>query len=394
MIFDKQYLLRQLKTKDSNKFENCSDDLINQTLFSNEENETKLVLEALADLRNKIGESMKTEKICFLMANGCSIYAGSNSTKNVIDEIDLDRFKAIKNDLVFVKGADVEAEMNQLSVIKEYYTLINDKEKISQIEEYIKIKKSNLLKNYVLSLNYSNLNYHEALMIKLRAFNVLPKTSFFTPNYDLALEYTLDKMQQEFNGGFTGFINRKFNIASFDSYLPNIVKVHGSLNWFFDEKTGEMKEIQPLFDDEGKIIVDNTFDSIIYPSSQKLSETYNAPYSELLRFMLNQFQTQKNVIFVIGYKYGDEHINDVLLKSLSNPYNIYYFFDYDEDINNQFMKQIRNLVTKLNNINIISGNILADFRSFVTYLIPACAEKTDQEKIFDLLQKVMKNDTN
>ena len=110
--------------------------------------------------------------------------------------------------------------------------------------------------------------------------------------------------------------------------------------------------------------------------------------------MLNTIQTGKNVVFVLGYKYGDSHINDVLLKGITNPNNIFYFFDFDNNETNDFIIKIKTLEETLNNINIICGHFLADFSTFVNYLMPSCAEKTDQEKIFDLLKRVLQNGKN
>ncbi len=41
------------------------------------------------------------------------------------------------------------------------------------------------------------------------------------------------------------------------------------------------------------------------------------------------------------------------------------------------------------NINILIGKFLGDFETFVKYMLPANAEKTDEERIFELLNKVM-----
>lgn len=392
MLYNNKYLCEKLKSKITLSAE-MNDDEIKTKANSNAEFSNKILV-SLSDLRNRIGESMKTEKICFLMANGCSIYAGSKSTiQNGDNEELLSKFKLIKNDILKVQKDNIEEQMNQLNVIKDYYALLKKEKKRKLIEEYIEVKKKQLLENFVFGIDYNNLTIHEIFMIKLRAFNVLNKCNFFTPNYDLALEYTLDKIQKVYNNGFVGFVNRKFNISSFNNVNPNIVKLHGSLNWAIDETSGDLKELQPKFK-KGIIDYDSLGKSIIYPSSQKLTQTYNLPYSELLRYMLNTIQTGKNVVFVLGYKYGDSHINDVLLKGITNPNNIFYFFNYDDTESNDFFNKINKIEETLNNVNIITGKFLADFSVFVNYLMPSCAEKTDQEKIFELLQKVLNNGKN
>lgn len=392
MIYDNNYLNSKIKSLNDN-FKDFTDEQIKKKINSDDDF-SKNILDLLSELRNKIGESMKADKLCFLMANGCSIYAGSKSTINDISANNEDKeYSPIIEDISNVTTNNIEEQMNQLNTIKDYYNLIKNNEKYDLIEKYIEEKKKHFLNNLVLGLNYENLTIHEIFMIKLRAFNVIKKSNFFTPNYDLALEYSLDKIQEVYNDGFVGFVNRKFNISSFNTNNPNVVKIHGSLNWFLDKKTGDLKEIQPKFN-EGIIDDKSLGESIIYPSSLKLIQTYNLPYSELLRFMLNTIQTGKNVIFILGYKYGDNHINDVLLKGITNPNNIFYFFDFDNNDSNEFINKIKSLEETLNNINIIRGCFLGDFSIFVNYLMPSCAEKTDQEKIFDLLQRVLNNGKN
>ena len=387
MKFNTKYFLDKIIKADSDADIKDENDL---SFVSNpDEKQLETILKATSDLRLKIGESLKTDHIAFVLANGCSLYAGSKSTIGGFDVANDDKYLPIKDDLEKVLACDVETRLNSFNVLKEYYNLMSDAEKIRLIEELISEVKQDLLNNYVCGLDYSKLHYHEMLLLKLRSFGVLNKTTIFTPNYDLAFEYSFDQLKEEYSSGFTGFINRRFNISSFNKNQPNVVKIHGSLNWMYDEDLQEIKEYQPSF--KGTFIDSSKIgDAIIYPTSEKLFQTYNAPYSELLRFMLDRLQINKNVIFVIGYKYGDEHINDVLLKSLSNPLNIYFFFDYDESEDCDFLKQIKEVEQSVQNINIVSGKYLADFTNFVKYLLPSNSEKTDEEIIVELLRKVIK----
>ena len=60
-----------------------------------------------------------------------------------------------------------------------------------------------------------------------------------------------------------------------------------------------------------------------------------------MRYMLNEMVTERNVILVMGYKYGDEHINEILYKALQNPQNVFYFFQYGETIGCNFIDDMR-----------------------------------------------------
>lgn len=225
--------------------------------------------------------------------------------------------------------------------------------------------------------------------MKLRSFGCLNKVSFYTPNYDLSLEYTLDKYGIEYANGFSGFVNRKFDPKSLQvAKTTRLVKIHGSVNWVFDMADKAIKEVQPIFSPNGTVKSIDAEHVLIYPTSQKLYETYKAPYSELMRSMLDGFESRRNVIIVLGYRYADEHINEILYKALANPNNIFYFFDYG-DGSCDFIRRMAELSKLTQNINILIGKFLGDFDTFVKYILPANAEKSDEEKIIELLHMVM-----
>lgn len=372
MIYNSEYL--------RNKFNLEASDDLSIEMHLNDADEAK---KAFKDIRLSVGESLKADKVIFLVANGCSIYAGSKSTLIKSNSI-FDEYQFIKNDLVKAYNGDLETKLNSLNILKDYYEVTNRIDELKEITDFIAKEKEFLLGEFVGGLDYSKLNLHQIMLLKLRSFGVLSKTTICTPNYDLAFEHCFDDLQVEYNNGFIGFINRSFNITAFNSLKPNILKVHGSLNWL--NQDGRIIENQPHFTNG---FIDKTdFDkTIIYPTSEKLFKTYNTPYSELLRLMLDYMKTGKNVIFVLGYKYGDVHINEILKMSLMNPSNIFFFFDYDEDDNNEFIKTIMRLEKSMNNINIFRGKHLSDFRIFCDYVLPANPEKTDEEKLIELLKK-------
>lgn len=346
----------------------------------------------LSDLRNQIAEHCRLEKICFLFGNGTSIYAGS---KSIVDD-NLSYDKLLNGDLFILndllKGKSKEEQLNVLLTFKKFFELTCN-ENASIVSKIISEIKNDLLNNYVNSIDYGKLIYHEILIRKLRNINVLNKVNLFTTNYDLTFEYSLDKLSIDYLNGFTGFINRKFNIRSFqENGKIKIYKVHGSINRKYENF--EIVEKQPKFinykyDDETA-----SNDIMIFPTSNKTEETFNAPYSELMREMLNILDTGSNVVFVIGYRYKDDHINDILFKSLNNPNNIYYFFDYDDIDNNEFINKIIKLSDSLSNLYILRGKFFGDFSIFCNYIFPSNSHKDNEESIIDLLKKIKDNEQN
>lgn len=350
----------------------------------------EMLLAAFSDLRQALGQNFKMDHICFLFGNGCSIYAGSKSTTEfkITDVVGEEQLRKIESVIDKIFGKSMEEQLNELLIAKEFYRIIGDK-KEQIVSTVINAVKDYLLKTYVNSVKYSELNLHEAMLMKLRSFGSLEKVNFYTLNYDLALEYILDKLGIEYSNGFTGFVNRKFDPRSLqDSRSTKLVKIHGSVNWVFDKKDKIIKEVQPQFSAGGEVSVPDAEHVLIYPTEQKLYQTYNAPYSELMRSMLDGFESHRNVIIVLGYRYADEHINEVLYKAVANPHNIFYFFDYG-DGSCDFLQKMEKLSKNLQNINILVGKFLGDFETFVKFMLPANAEKTDEERLFELLNSVI-----
>ena len=349
---------------------------------------TDNLLAAFSPLRLKLAEHMKLDDVLFLFGNGASMYAGSKDTR----EFKLEDYKVKYPDLSSIinevaKLWGIEEQLNALNIASAYYQLVKDDDKEILIKKLIDEIKGVLIGSFVNSVDYQKLSLHEVFLLKLRTFDCLKRTSIYTPNYDLAFEYSLDKLGIEYKDGFLGFVNRVFDARTLQGKDKTaLIKIHGSVNWIWED--GRIKEYQPKFKD-GKVIIDDTKPVLIYPTSHKLYQTYSTPYSELMRHMLDETESGRNVVIVLGYKYGDDHINEILLKALQNPNNIFYFFIYNPAEKGEFITQVKQLAESMPNINILAGRILADFKTFVKYILPATPEKTDEEKVIELLQKVL-----
>lgn len=398
MFYDSKYIIERLNNKLEERQRVSSEkDLLNLLLPMKDEDgnvvadtfiPTAELLAALSDLRLKLAEHMKLDDVLFLCGNGTSMYAGSKDTR----EFRLEDFKSQYAELSSVidevaKLRGVEEQLNAMITARAYYKLVNDEEKEKCVGELIDSVKKTLIDTFVNSVDYKQLTLHEMLFLKLRTFGCLMRTNIYTTNYDLAFEYSQDKLSIEYKDGFSGFVNRVFDPRSLQSKeKTGLIKIHGSVNWIVEDD--RVKEIQPKFVD-GKVCVDDTSPVLIYPTSHKLYQTYSTPYSELMRHMLDEMETGKNVVIVLGYKYGDDHINEILYKALKNPNNIFYFFLYNPNENGEFIELLKQLADSMPNVNILAGKILADFKNFVKYILPATPEKTDQEKAIELLQKVL-----
>ena len=354
----------------------------------------------LEELRLKIGRDMRLDHVIFLFGNGASFYAGSKSTMDSFlqEYLNNKEFSDIKTELNCICSTSlnkegkketkgIEEQLNELITLKSYYNIIHDSIREGLVSDLINSVENRLISD-VNAIRYKDLTWHKMLLRKLRYYGSLAKTQIYTTNYDLAFEYTMDELSIQYTDGFSGFVNRLFDPRTLlESGKPSLVKIHGSVNWVIREDR-RIKAIQPKFKD-GKVYIDDKNPALIYPTSNKLHETYSTPYSELMRHMLDEMESGSNAVIVMGYKYGDDHVNEILYKALDNPNNIFYFFIHDDPDKCDFIGKMRELGRNIPNINILSGKVLASFDVFVKYILPAVDEKTDEEQVLNLLQKVL-----
>lgn len=146
----------------------------------------------------------------------------------------------------------------------------------------------------------------------------------FTTNYDYLLEIGLEANGVPYFDGFTGSYKPFFNADALEDidYLPKqtkLWKIHGSLGLHKDSSSGRI--IRTGSDKD---------DLLIYPSSLKYNESKKQPYSAFMD-RLNLFLKQDDsVLFVCGYSFGDEHINERILSALQTDTTAHVFvLNYD-----------------------------------------------------------------
>ena len=169
--------------------------------------------------------------------------------------------------------------------------------------------------------------FYRKLVYRDRA---LPRPWIFTTNYDLFNEVAMDRLGIPYSNGFTGTIERRFNPASFRYALAaqldilsrkwtavdNFVylcKLHGSINWIeHDQGLFQIREVQNVPSFQEKRI-------LIYPTPSKHSVSFSSPYSDLFREFQSRIACEQSVLFVVGYSFGDEHVNNILFQALTIP---------------------------------------------------------------------------
>jgi SIR2-like domain len=162
----------------------------------------------------------------------------------------------------------------------------------------------------------------------------LPRLRIFTTNYDLLIEKALDALGIAYFDGFSGGVSKVFRPESYeqDLFLPPVsegrrmlrvpdvlylYKLHGSINW----------RSRPLTGTAGNLIVQVgsplEFQSdeyaIIYPTPQKEIDALGYPYSALFRALSEELNKPDAALLVVGFGFGDDHINRLILEALGNP---------------------------------------------------------------------------
>lgn len=149
----------------------------------------------------------------------------------------------------------------------------------------------------LLDSNNENFNGIKKLVEKIS--DAHPKvTNIITTNYDRIIEYVLSFHGIPFTDGFLGKDLSLFDENLFTSKnIVNIVKVHGSLNWF--NLGGEIRYLQNN--------IENSVPQIICPGKNKFQEAYKSPYRELIQ-KSDLYINSANSFLVVGFGFNDEHL--------------------------------------------------------------------------------------
>jgi len=219
-------------------------------------------------------------------------------------------------------------------------------------------------------------NYKSFLETILRVLNRKNKKNInlFTTNYDGCLPLVADSLlnEKEFiiNDGATGFHKKyikasNFNITSsktgvFDQYkveIPqiNLINLHGSIYWQKEDSNilvdytkdqnheialcNNLEKFSSTLNDESKYLKDiysqnyecNECNSghfwrkynklpIVNPTKWKFHETvFEEHYYQMLRLMSYELEKPSSVLITFGFSFADEHIENLVKRSLSNP---------------------------------------------------------------------------
>ncbi|ATC37770.1 MULTISPECIES: SIR2 family protein [Elizabethkingia] len=146
------------------------------------------------------------------------------------------------------------------------------------------------------------------------------KVSVITTNYDRIVEYASSKINAYINNTFTqNYIGK--STTSISRILPanlhgysgivEILKVHGSLDWFKSQE--DIKYQFPL----RKTIPNGFIPSIVTPGVSKYEETHMEPYRTIFSKADSVIESSKS-FFCVGYGFNDSHFQPKLIDQIRN----------------------------------------------------------------------------
>jgi len=136
--------------------------------------------------------------------------------------------------------------------------------------------------------------------------------SFFTLNYDLLVEAALTSRNAPFINGMDPKRGEWAPELFHDDSVIRLFKLHGSLDWVDHELYGICSMEFPRHERAEEFEGDQT-PLIIFGTDQKL--TSKEPFLSLLYHFSTEIK-RSDIVVIIGYSFGDSHLNDILLQRL------------------------------------------------------------------------------
>jgi hypothetical protein len=192
--------------------------------------------------------------------------------------------------------------------------------------------------------------------------------NIFTTNYDVCLEYywrTLIQINLDtafmFDKRRSKCIMRPNSILANPPGVIKLFKLHGSINWMIDEKTGDVIEVS----EKGHSLMGASYtgEMMLYPISEK--ELYLEPYISML-VRLNRELERKAIWIVIGYSFNNPVIQEIFRKNWStNKHLILIHPKANEIFNRQLKGIVGDSIEKyfgLTESSAITGDKMVDYR--------------------------------
>lgn len=303
--------------------------------------------DGLKSIKQKISELSNIKNVSFLLGAGASsdaIPSMKTMQEGIAKSIKKGSDDEIKELYQSIGGDNLEKKLTILHARKNYLQGITNANttETSNTEQLIKFIEDSMYSKINISLSSvyaeKSLGLYKQLYQKTALRNKdLSRINVFTTNNDLFNEKALDTLNINYNNGFGGGLERVFNPARFNftfskkidanlekfEPLENMVylyKLHGSISWV--EKEGNsLFNIHEVSVTGGEDKGDESH-VLIYPTPLKQTQSLGTPYADLIREFQTKLSQPNSVIFIIGYSFNDEHLNNIIYQSLASNSSI------------------------------------------------------------------------
>ena len=228
----------------------------------------------------------------------------------------------------------------------------------------------------------------------------LRRANVFTLNYDTLVEQAADAAGVVLLDGFTGAQCRVFRPESYeqDLYFPtettegrvhrfdrvlHLHKLHGSITWTTEEPNidNPYGVRSADFDPQGSEPL------LIYPTPAKYGDVLGLPYSELFRRFASSLTRPQSVLFVIGYGFGDQHVNAIIRQALAVP--SFTLVIVDPEPNSEFVAELRNQGDR--RVWVAEGERFGTFEGFVEKILPDLHDEDIRRKVLETYNAITRN---
>jgi len=132
---------------------------------------------------------------------------------------------------------------------------------------------------------------------------------------------------------------------------------------------------------------------MIYPTPSKQTASFGSPYSDMFREFQRQIVQDQSLLFVMGFSFGDEHINNIIFQGLTLPgFRLIAFLNPD-DANNPVTKELAALgdprISFIWGSDEATGKKAHYFDSIVQDLMPTSADQKEEQAIEKVFKKLL-----
>lgn len=303
---------------------------------------TPLRLSEYAEPIDELTKLLSQSKRAFLLGAGCSKCAGLLDMEGLTQEVlasipQTDKIRLILDGLIsnFAKAKDCTIE-DYMSELVDLISIADRREnrgaetakipvgdtpysaaELRTALAVIKQKIENIIISKKIKI-HTHRQFIRAVHGRLQSGKAISSqpVDYFTLNYDTLLEDALSlervPLADGFNGGATGWWN--VDAYADSQVIARVFKVHGSIDWcLLDDDMLPRRIRHGLKDDKEREPV------LIWPAATKYRETQRDPFAQILNIMrrtLRPVQNSEVILAIVGYSFGDSHINEELDRAL------------------------------------------------------------------------------